>query len=156
MIMSLASCGSKKEQQGEIANMPNPIHETTAEEVAKVMGEIMIPAGAEDVKYFTIDTEHEIYQVKFTLGDIEYCYRVSDDTELTDTSGMYYEWKNTQPGSVDGRDATVSWNEGDVGIIYWYDVVPGLNYSLSMKSGASFDALVEMANNIFVCVQGDA
>ena len=156
MTASFAACGSKKKENEVIgANIVNPMHEATEEEIASVIGEIMLPAGAEDVKYHTIDIEHKIYQIKFTLEDIEYCYRVSDDPELTDTSGMYYDWSNTEVSSVEGRDATVSWNENETGIIYWYDVVPGLNYSLSMSNGASFDALVLMANNIFIPVQGE-
>ena len=155
-MISMPACG-KKDKEASSTSLANPMHESDADEFAIIAGQdTMLPVGSEDVSYFTIDTSHKIYEARFTLDGAQWRYRVSDENELTDTSGMYYDWKNTGNGSVEGRDATVSWNDGETGIIYWYDVVPGLNYSLSVDTGASFDKLTDMANNIFVCVQGDA
>lgn len=155
IALSMFGCGKKNKEEPVGGNIVNPLHEATEEEVANVMGEIMLPAGAEDIKYFTIDGSEKLYEIRFTLEGTEYNYRASVTDALKDISGMYYTWKETQEASVEGRDAKVCFIDGQQGIIYWYDVVPGIVYSLSVDKGASFNSLVDMANNIFVPVQGE-
>ena len=52
--------------------------------------------------------------------------------------------------------ARLSWNEDGSGKLVWFDLVPGLLYSLTMDSGASEQALMDMAAQLYEPAQGDA
>jgi hypothetical protein len=41
------------------------------------------------------------------------------------------------------------------GKLVWFDVVPGLLYSLTMSDGASQSALLDMAQQLYTPAQGD-
>ena len=43
-----------------------------------------------------------------------------------------------------------------MGKIIWFDIVPGVEYSLSVESGASENSLIAMANELFTPLQGEA
>ena len=49
--------------------------------------------------------------------------------------------------------AKLRFNAGGQGKIVWFDVVPGILYSLSMDDGASEEALLDLANELFVPAQ---
>jgi hypothetical protein len=51
--------------------------------------------------------------------------------------------------------ARVYYNAGGEGKIVWFDIVPGLLYSLTMSNGASEKALEEMASQLYTPAQGD-
>lgn len=51
--------------------------------------------------------------------------------------------------------AVISYDESGAGKITWFDVAPGLVYSLSADSGASRDALLDMVNRLFTPAQGE-
>lgn len=157
MLLSLAACGAKDKKSG-YAGMPNPMHEATAESILNDLGfAFNAPAGAENVSFFTIDMSDgsPIAEMKFTQGGLNWLYRMRSAAEYSDISGMYYEWKNSSKTAVGYNEAQLSWNEGEAGIIGWYDVVPGILYSLSVESGAGEGMLVNMANALYSPVQGE-
>ena len=51
--------------------------------------------------------------------------------------------------------AEAFWTEGGAGKLIWLDLAPGLVYSLTMDTGASKDALTEMAETLYTPAQGD-
>ena len=59
-------------------------------------------------------------------------------------------------GKVSYCDAQLSYDEDGAGKIIWFDIVPGVEYSLSVESGASEDSLIAMANELFTPLQGEA
>lgn len=42
------------------------------------------------------------------------------------------------------------------GKIIWFDIVPGIEYSLSVESGANAEVLSDMASLLFTPMQGEA
>ena len=63
------------------------------------------------------------------------------------------------PGSIgngSGGGAQLSYDEGGAGKIIWFDIVPGIEYSLSVESGANAEALSDMASLLFTPMQGEA
>ena len=161
---SLAACGAKEPEAQDsdptdtpIAQMRNPIHYGSAEEVLASTGILLTaPANAADVKFSSIDTDPATAQMDFTLNGVRCNYRVVPSAERKDISGMHYTWKNNAELNTADRTAELHWFEGEQGIIFWLDEAPGLLYSLSMDSGASQQALKDLAALLFAPVQGNA
>lgn len=153
MLLAFTGCG-KKEEQPE-AGMPNPMTEISAEEMEFYVN---VPEGAEDVKYFVIeDGDDKMYQVDYTLDGKDYCYRIQGTSDVAsyDMSGIYADKWETEDASVMDRDAVVmTSSEGSV--IYWLDVAPGINYTLSSSQKLTAAELTEAAEALFVPMQGEA
>lgn len=131
----------------------NPVKQVTYEDLVEATGiPLHIPADASDVVYTTIALEPTVAQATFTLGGHEVCLRAVATTELEaqDISGLYYEWETTDTVGIGYCTGTV-YLKGDVGYVAWLDVAPGINYNMSLKSGATKERLVELANA--VCYQ---
>ena len=84
--------------------------------------------------------------------------------ELTDISGMAYDWTLEEEGTVSGRAAVYysycapdGGTENDVQVVNWYDAVTGVTYSLSAISedldGMDIQAYAE---SLYVPLQGEA
>ena len=152
-MFSLVACGGSTQTPAGTAEIPNPITEMTAQELMNKTGlGFTVPDGAAEVVYSYIDTGSDapgIAQMSFTMYDTRCTARVcpSDipgDT-LPDISGLYYQWKNTEKSPLGYNEATLCWNEGEQGYVSWYDYAPGLLYSVSMESGATKAALMDIA-----------
>lgn len=168
MIFALCACGSKqnatvnvdKESEGKVtvgAGIANPMHAATQESILADLGiTFQVPAGAEDVKFYTIDTEPKTAQMSFVFDGDEYTYRIAPASEFTDISGMYFDWEETEETQISYCDAKVCWNDWKEGVILWYDAVPGLMYSLAQGANANYNSLEGMASILFEPVQGDA
>ena len=164
MLLSLAACGTKAaepipEPEGpeERITVANPVHEATAETVLDQLGITMnVPEECADTAaYSIIDGEPAMAQVVFTSDGVKYCYRMKSAAQAEDISGMYFNWSATEETTVDYCPATLSYNENAEGVITWFDVVPGMAYSLSVSSGATADGLKTMALTLFAPLQGD-
>ncbi len=117
------------------------------------------PAGAEDVTVNAFNRDGAVVaETAYTFEGVRYVYRTSPSdfvlVDISDTDDG--EFANTAEGKVAYCDAKLAYNEGGQGKILWFDIVPGLTYSLVMESDASPEALEEMANTIFVPAQGDS
>lgn len=158
LVAALCACGKKMPEPEEPAvGMPNPMHEATQESILESLGfNFQIPAGAEDVSFYTIDGDPQIAQMKFTFDGDSYCYRMAATAEYKDIAGMYYEWANEEKAEVSYNEANCLWNDFEAGVILWYDIVPGIMYSLSQDSNATFDTLTIMANSLYEPLQGEA
>lgn len=159
MLLALAACGAKEDKNTQLSGMPNPMHEATAESILNDIGfSFAAPAGAENISFFTIDMSDgsAIAEMRFTQGGVNWNYRMRAALEYSDISGMFYDWKNGAKASVGYNEAQLSWNDGEAGVIGWYDIAPGLLYSLSAENGAGEEMLVSMANALYSPVQGEA
>ena len=166
LMTLLCACGKQEVPQpdepavGEPAvggtTVVNPMHESSQEAILQELGlSFQIPAGAENVAFWTIGSDPILAQMNFTFDGDEYTYRVSTNSGNEDISGMYYEWEQTEETSVGGLTAEVKWIDWNQGVISWYDVVPGIQYSLSQDTNATFNSLEIMANALFIPVQGE-
>ena len=133
---------------------------TTASQILRATGLDVtgVPEGAENVTYnaFLLDGL-AVAETTFRLGGNTCAYRMSATLELLedfkDISGLTEPFEEVAAGEILWCRAKLSFNEGGQGKIIWFDVVPGILYSLSMDSGASEEALLELANQLFVPAQ---
>ena len=75
------------------------------------------------------------------------------DENFADISGVDKVFGTETEGEVSYCPARIYFDEGGEGKIVWFDVAPGLLYSLHMDSGASEEALELMANVVFAPAQ---
>ena len=142
-----------------------PWSELSAEEVLELTGvEFGVPKGAEDVVYRWLASEG-LTEMQFTLDGDEYCARIQpaalEAGELMNISGMYFQWENEEEVSISGLYGTLGMaqtgSEEYVELCQWYDLVPGLMYSLSVHTtdpdGLDLTAVAEM---VYVPMQSDA
>ena len=95
-------------------------------------------------------------ETAFTMNGARWTYRTAPgELELADISGLADLAVNTA-GKVSYCGAQLSYDEGGAGKIIWFDIVPGIEYSLSVESGANAEALSDMASLLFTPMQGEA
>lgn len=133
---------------------------TTASQILEVTGldVTVAPKIAENITYnvFIMD-DLTVAETTFQIDGITYVYRMAGTLELfedvADISGLEAAFEENASGEVYWCSAKLSYNNGGRGKILWFDVVPGILYSLTMDSAASNEALLEMANTLFVPAQ---
>lgn len=116
-----------------------------------------VPDGAENVviSVFSLDGR-TVAETAFTMNGARWTYRTAPgELELADISGLADLAVNTA-GKVSYCGAQLSYDEGGAGKIIWFDIVPGIEYSLSVESGANAEALSDMASLLFTPMQGEA
>lgn len=136
--------------------LPNPMTETTLEEINKLFP-VQLSDEMLDVKCFFIEAEgaEPMAEINFTYMEDQYCYRIQSTSQLTDISGMFFDWTQNEKATIGYNEGEALFNEGKEGIINWYDVAPGLMYSIGMEKGASLDKLENMANLLYKSAQGE-
>lgn len=150
----LVGCAPKEQE----VSVVNPIHEVSYEEQMQMTGIGLEPLeGAENVVYTVIDVEGEdpISQIEFVYEGNNYCYRAQSTQQLEtyDMSGLYYDWTEEE-GSIQNRDCKVFINE-EASFIEWLDIVPGVNYNLSVDTKMDAQDLIKVADLIFKELQGE-
>ena len=160
-----AAAESKEASSDEETEVVNPWTEMSEEELQEVSGVAFnVPEDAEDVVYRWLE-EDSLAEMQFKLGEDEYCARIKPDDlkagELDNISGMYFKWENEEevtighcPGTI-GQAKTGS--EDYVELCLWYDLAPGLMYSLSVYT-TDLDGLdlIAVAEMVYKPMQGDA
>lgn len=160
--MGFSGCKRVKvsaDNQENLVGMPNPVKESSAEEILSSLGFIFnVPADAKDVSYSIISGT--LAQAMFFWGDSDCVVRaeMTSALEPKDISGCYYDWQETSSAKIGYNDAAVKMFTSDsasVGICIWVDKVPGIEYSVSMSPKATKEKLAELANLVFVPMQGE-
>ena len=129
---------------------------TTASQLLEATGlnVTVAPEDAEDITYnvFLLDGL-TVAETTFRIDGITYAYRMAGTLEIqddfADISGLNGSFEQTAAGEIFWCSAKLSYNNGGQGKILWFDLVPGILYSVSMDSSASEEALLEMANSLF-------
>ena len=138
------------------SELPNPMKESDPDEILEKLGvALLVPEGAEEVKYFIISDKTA--EMQFRLNGSACTARIQAESELTDISGMYYDWSATENCSIgwcEGKLMSASDGGNPVSCCLWYDAVPGLMYSLSVVGGEA-DALA-VATAVYTPMQTDA
>lgn len=157
-VMVLAGCTGKNktanQKSGEkmVVGVPNPIHESTAEEIAERLNvKFAVPDGAKKVRYSII--AGNLAQMDFIWNEAECTARIERDAESEDISGFYYDWSNETLCTVGGFNAVVKWQITEVGevvgICLWQNKAANLTYSVSMKKNADSEKLAALANAVY-------
>ena len=143
-----------------MAGLANPLHETNAAELVEKTGFSMeAPEKAENIQYFYIDSADDndlIAEMRFCLDGTDYCYRMKGSAQEEDISGMYYTWENETEAKIAYNTAKLCWNDDKEGVITWYDIVPGVMYSLAVTDKANPADLCSCASSLFQPLQGNA
>jgi hypothetical protein len=119
------------------------------------------PESAEKITYNVfLFGDLTVAETTFVIDGITYAYRMAATTEIgedfADISGMEGPFGQNTEGEVLWCSAKLSFDEGGQGKIVWFDVVPGILYSLRAESGASADMLQNMAVQLFEPVQDNS
>ena len=140
---------------------------TTARQIMNRLGYDMdvAPQNAKNIMYITFALDPgdgtetlETAETSFTVDGIRYAYRTAGTGQvvLQDISGMQdQDYENHSSVELGWCAAESFWTEGGAGKLIWLDLAPGLVYSLTMDTGASKDALTEMAETLYTPAQGD-
>ncbi len=157
-MMTLASCSGKnktadKAPAKQTVGLPNPIHESSAEEIAEQLSlKFAVPDGANDVHYSII--AENLAQMDFIWNEAECTARIKRDAESEDISGFYYNWSNETPCTVGENAGIAKWQITEVGevvgICLWQNKASNLTYSVSMKKNADSEKLIALANAVYI------
>ena len=147
VVLCFTACGSKPAESTEPAGtqmgVVNPMQQYTLEDVWADTGLAVDTEGGlfVDAVVYKYNIEPCLYQIEFVYSDgNEYCFRIQSAEEMTDISGMYYQW-TTVVEDVE-EICTVSLTEEGQGICLWWD--GEYTYCVSMDENASENALVDM------------
>ncbi len=156
-----AGCKPKVEPQpSPEANMVNPWKETDHEGFMKDLGlDLNVPEGAENVVFRVNDSE-KLGEMRFRLNGIDFNARIKGAGSFEDISGMHYTWEHEEEGSAHWhQEKLMKGKDGDntVEVFLWFDVVPGVMYSLSCSAPDldGFD-IIAVAQMVYKPMQGDA
>ena len=158
--LMLLSCAALAE--APVDGMSNPWTETTAEGLMEALGlEFAVPEGAENVAFRMLG-ETSLAEMEFDLDGMTYTARIQPAVEWTDISGMYYEWESTVEdftiGDCPAWEGRAADGDDTADLCLWFDVVPGLMYSLGTVGEGDLDGfdLTAVAEQVYVPVQGAA
>lgn len=129
---------------------------TTASQILRTTGldVTVAPEAAKDITYnaFLLDGL-TVAETTFDLDGVRFSYRMAATAELledfTDISGMAGPFERISAGEVAWCRAKINYTPDGPGRIIWFDVVPGILYSMSMDEGASDETLLALANELF-------
>ena len=129
---------------------------TTASQILRTTGldVTVAPEAAKDITYnaFLMDGL-TVAETTFELDGVRFSYRMAATAELledfTDISGMAGPFERISAGEVAWCRAKINYTPDGPGRIIWFDVVPGILYSMSMDEGASDETLLALANELF-------
>lgn len=160
VIFCASGCSSQKkknglpEADGTAFGIANPVVQSNPEEILEVLGiRFNEPEGASGVRYSII--VGKTAQMDFVWNGVECTARISGEPSFTDISGMYFSWKSEISTKIERCDAVVKLAESGgstIGVCMWYDTVPGLMCSVSVKSGATQELLEELSRQVYTIV----
>ena len=165
VIFCASGCSSQKKKNGlteadgraaggTALGIANPVVQSDSEEILEVLGiRFNEPEGASGVRYSIIGGKTA--QMDFVWNGVECTARISGEPSFTDISGMYFSWKSEISTKIERCDAVVKLAESGgstTGVCMWYDTVPGLMCSVSVKSGATQELLEELSRQVYTIV----
>ncbi len=134
LCLAAALCACSAKDGG--TQIPNPVHESSAEEF-KAAGINMPELEGRSPVYSTIDGDKTLYQADY--GDL--VIRAQETDKQEDISGMNYDWTEDPIMTLEllQGDPIVKLDGNGAGIIYWY--LGGRSWSAGMTQGADVDTL---------------
>ena len=165
VIFCASGCSSQKKKNGlteadgraaggTALGIANPVVQSDPQEILEVLGiRFNEPEGASGVRYSIIGGKTA--QMDFVWKGVECTARISGEPSFTDISGMYFSWKSEINTNVGRCAATVKLAEAGgstTGVCLWYDTVPGLMCSVSMKNDATQELLEAIARQVYTIV----
>lgn len=118
-----------------------------------------VPEGATDVHYYWNESQ-KMAQVQFGWDGVSYTARIASPNEATDISGLYINIDSESPLKVGYNEGTERRGQSD-GMYYsnaqWYDVAPGIMYSVTAVSDKELDGfdITAACEAFYVPAQGE-
>lgn len=131
---------------------------STASQIIMRLGYRMevAPEGAENVVYRAfLVADMTAAETSFRYEGIAYSYRTAAANTFADLSQKEIENAQRATQTLGWCEAELYYVEGGQGKILWYDIAPGLLYSLYMEEGASAESLMTMAELLYTPAQND-
>ncbi len=160
VLLCASGCSLQKKKNvlqdddGTAVGIVNPVVQSNPEEILEQLGiRFNEPEGASGVRYSIIDGKTA--QMDFVWNGVECTARISGETAFTDISGMYFSWKTVTDTDIGRCPAVVKLADSggsSVGVCLWYDTVPGLMCSVSVKSGATQELLEKLSRQVYTIV----
>ena len=165
VIFCASGCSSQKKKNGlpeadgraavgTAVGIANPVVQSNPEEILEHLGiRFNEPEGASGVRYSIIGGKTA--QMDFVWNGVECTARISGEPSFTDISGMYFSWKSEISTKIERCDAVVKLAESGgstTGVCMWYDTVPGLMCSVSMKNDATQELLESISRQVYTIV----
>ena len=149
-----------------MVSIANPWTDMTKDGLEQVSGVALnVPEDAEDVVFRWLDSE-SLAEMQFIMDGDEYCFRVKpaalEAGQLENISGIYYGWENERNITIGHCDGTIgqyqTGSEEWMELCQWYDLAPGLMYSISVYTTKGLDGLdlTAVAEMVYIPMQGDA
>ena len=160
LIFCCAFDKTEKSDKPEFVGIPNPWVETDAEGLMQTLGlEFNIPEEAEDV-IFRMNESEQIAEMRFVLNKLPFIARIKPSgLEMEDISGLNYKWEFEKESNDHWfREKLKRAKDGEktVEAFLWFDIVPGLTYSISTE-GTDLDGfdITAVAQMVWDQAQGD-
>ena len=160
VLLCASGCSLQKKKNvlqdddGTAVGIANPVVQSDLEEILDVLGiRFNEPEGASEVRYSIIGGKTA--QMDFVWNGVECTARISGEPSFTDISGMYFSWKSEISTKIERCDAVVKLAESGgstTGVCMWYDTVPGLMCSVSMKNDATQELLESISRQVYTIV----
>lgn len=118
------------------AGIGNPWVDTDAKGIMDMAGvEFAVPDGATEVIYRYLESEN-MSEMQFDLDRLHFCARIKPTAEWEDVSGVYCDWTIEDEcwvgeARLEGKCMRYLSDEETTDVCLWYDVVPGLMYSIT-------------------------
>lgn len=136
---------------------------TTAREIVEDLGYnvAVAPEDATDITYDAFLLNNlTVAETTFLLDGVRYCFRMAATAEVSmdfaDISGTGTNYGTHCSTEVGWCPAETYYTENGYGKIIWFDIAPGLLYSLSMETNASEETLLTLAHELFSPAQDAA
>ncbi|MBP9997004.1 MAG: hypothetical protein KBT19_06975 [Lachnospiraceae bacterium] len=116
--------------------MPNPWVDTDENGIMQMGGvRFAVPEGAAEVIYRYLESEN-LSEMQFDLDGLHFCARIKPTAEWEDISGVYCDWTvedecKVSEARLEGKCMRYLSEEETTDVCLWYDVVPGLMYSVT-------------------------
>ena len=160
VLLCASGCSLQKKKNvlqdddGTAVGIANPVVQSNPEEILEQLGiRFNEPEGASGVRYSIIGGKTA--QMDFVWNGVECTARISGEPSFTDISGMYFSWKSEISTKIERCDAVVKLAESGgstTGVCMWYDTVPGLMCSVSMKNDATQELLESISRQVYTIV----
>lgn len=164
----LTACTKKNEATAQAettasaAALANPWTDTDYQGMKDLTGlDLNIPEYAENIVY-RVNAGENMAEVQFTIKETgtKCTARVKPTGTAEDITGAYYKWENEEEvniGRCSGKMGTAKNDQGMIQYCTWYDMVPGISYSLVVqdKDLDGFD-ITAVAADLFKPMQNDA
>lgn len=132
----------------------------TAADIVKILGYQMAisPEGATDIVYQTFLYKGlTVSETSFVWNDATFYFRMASTMDVNipfeDISGTTTLFQNSRSCEVLWCPAEIFSSQENGGKIIWFDVVPGLLYSLTTEDTIEEEQLLSMAEALFVPAQ---